>query len=47
MYRLTTEGVEYARQALAEAQQDLTFREQHTPGWGRTAGFPAPGGAGA
>jgi PadR family transcriptional regulator, regulatory protein PadR len=45
LYRLTTEGVEYARQALAEAQQDLALRDQHAPGWGRTAGFPAPGGA--
>jgi PadR family transcriptional regulator len=45
LYRLTPEGVEYARQALAEAQQSLTPNQQPAPGWGRTAGFPAPGGA--
>jgi PadR family transcriptional regulator PadR len=47
MYRLTSEGVEYARQALAEAQQSLTASQEHAPAWGRTAGFPAPGGASA
>jgi PadR family transcriptional regulator PadR len=47
MYRLTSEGVEYARQALAEAQQSLTASQAHAPAWGRTAGFPAPGGASA
>jgi PadR family transcriptional regulator, regulatory protein PadR len=47
LYRLSTEGVEHARQALAEVHQSLTPSEQHAPGWGRTAGFPAPGGASA
>jgi PadR family transcriptional regulator PadR len=45
LYKLTSEGVEYARQAIAEAQQDLTPRDEQASGWGRTAGFPAPGGA--
>jgi PadR family transcriptional regulator, regulatory protein PadR len=47
LYKLSSEGVEYARQALAEAQQDLTPSDQRAPGWGRTAGFPVPGGASA
>jgi PadR family transcriptional regulator, regulatory protein PadR len=47
MYRLTPNGLAYARQALAEAQQSLTLPQQPAPGWGRTAGFPAPGGASA
>jgi DNA-binding PadR family transcriptional regulator len=47
MYRLTTEGVAYARQAIAEAQQSLTPVQEHAAGWGRTAGFPAPGGVSA
>lgn len=47
LYRLSTEGVERARVAIAEAQQDLAPGEQAAPGWGRTAGLPAPGGASA
>lgn len=47
LYRLTTEGVEYARNELAQARQSLTPREQPAPGWGRTAGLPAPRGASA
>jgi PadR family transcriptional regulator, regulatory protein PadR len=47
MYRLTAEGVVYARQAIAEAQQSLAPGQEHAAGWGRTAGFPAPGGASA
>jgi PadR family transcriptional regulator, regulatory protein PadR len=45
LYKLSSEGVAYARQAIAEAQQDLAPRREQAPGWGRTAGFPARGGA--
>jgi PadR family transcriptional regulator, regulatory protein PadR len=45
LYRLTPDGVEYARDVLAEARQDLTPTQQRVPGWGRTAGLPTPGGA--
>jgi PadR family transcriptional regulator PadR len=47
LYRLTSEGAQYARQAIAEAQQLLTSNQDHTPGWGHTPGFPVPGGASA
>jgi PadR family transcriptional regulator len=49
LYRLTSEGAVFARQALQDAQQsfalpweDTTGRE-HLPGWGRTSGLPVPG----
>lgn len=45
LYRLTTEGVEFARQALQDAQQSLTPTRKQAPAWGRTSGFPVPGGA--
>jgi PadR family transcriptional regulator PadR len=45
LYRLTPNGIAYARQALAEIQQSLTPQPNRTPGWGRTPGLPAPGGA--
>jgi DNA-binding PadR family transcriptional regulator len=45
LYRLNPDGVVYARQALAEAQQQLSPTDPHTPAWGRTPGFPAKGGA--
>ena len=45
LYRLTAEGSEFARQALRDAQQDLTPSQERAPGWGRTPGFPVPGGA--
>lgn len=45
LYKLTSEGVVYARRAIAEAQQDLTPRHEQASGWGGTAGFPVPGGA--
>jgi PadR family transcriptional regulator PadR len=47
MYRLTPDGVEYARQALAEAQQSLASSQGRAPAWGRTPGFPVPRGASA
>jgi PadR family transcriptional regulator PadR len=47
MYRLTTEGVAYARQALAEAQQSLTPSSDRGPRLGRTPGLPVPGGGSA
>jgi PadR family transcriptional regulator PadR len=47
LYQLNPDGVVFARQALAEAQQDLSPRDQHAAGWGHTPGFPAPGGASA
>jgi PadR family transcriptional regulator PadR len=45
LYRLRPNAVAYARQAIAEAQQDLTIGKEHAPGWGHIPGFPAPGGA--
>jgi PadR family transcriptional regulator, regulatory protein PadR len=47
LYRLTTEGVVYARQAIAEAQQSLTPGREHAPGRARTPGLPVPGRASA
>ena len=47
LYRLTTGGVAYARQAIAEAQQSLTPGQERAAGWGRTPGLPAPGGVSA
>jgi PadR family transcriptional regulator PadR len=41
LYRLTSEGAEFARQALQEAQRSVT------PGWGQALRFPVPGGASA
>jgi PadR family transcriptional regulator, regulatory protein PadR len=41
LYRLTSQGTEYARQALLDAQRSLTLGES------RTLGFPVPGGASA
>jgi len=46
-YRLTPEGVEYARQALQDAQESLTPDRDRKPGWRSTPGFPVPGGASA
>jgi PadR family transcriptional regulator, regulatory protein PadR len=45
LYRLNTEGAEFARQALQDAQQSLATTREQTPAWGRTPGFPVPGGA--
>jgi PadR family transcriptional regulator, regulatory protein PadR len=45
LYQLNPDGVVYARQALAEAQQHLSPADQHAPAWGHTPGFPAKGGA--
>jgi len=47
LYRLSPDGIVYARHALAEAQQNLSIGDQHAPAWGHTPGFPAPGGASA
>lgn len=41
LYWLTTDGAEYARRVLREAQRSVT------PGWSGAPGFPAPGGASA
>jgi PadR family transcriptional regulator, regulatory protein PadR len=41
LYRLTSEGAQFARQALHEAQRSVT------PSWGQAPGFPLPGGASA
>jgi PadR family transcriptional regulator, regulatory protein PadR len=46
LYQLNPNGVVYARQALAEAPH-LAPADPHAPAWGRTPGFPAPGGASA
>jgi DNA-binding PadR family transcriptional regulator len=45
LYQLNPDGIVYARQALAEAQQHLSPADQHAPAWGHTPGFPARGGA--
>lgn len=54
LYRLTSEGAEFARQALQEAQQSLALPGEDTPASreempskGRASGFPVPGGASA
>jgi PadR family transcriptional regulator PadR len=47
LYRLTTEGAEFAQEALQDAQQSLTPAPERTAAWGRTPGFPVPGGASA
>jgi PadR family transcriptional regulator PadR len=47
LYRLSPNGVVYARQALAEAQQNLAPQDERAAGWGRVPGVPAPGGASA
>jgi PadR family transcriptional regulator PadR len=47
LYRLTPTGVVYARQALAEARQNLTPGQEHAAAWGHIPGFPVPGGASA
>jgi PadR family transcriptional regulator, regulatory protein PadR len=41
LYWLTSEGAEYARRTLQEAQRSLS------PAWGGIPGFPVPGGASA
>jgi PadR family transcriptional regulator PadR len=41
LYQLTGQGAEVGRRALEEAQRELA------PGFGRTPGFPLPGGASA
>jgi DNA-binding PadR family transcriptional regulator len=45
LYQLNPNGVVFARQALAEARQDLSPQDQHALGWGHVPGFPAKGGA--
>ena len=45
LYRLNPNGVAFARQALAEARQQLSPADQHAPAWGHIPGFPAKGGA--
>jgi PadR family transcriptional regulator, regulatory protein PadR len=45
LYQLNPDGLVYARQTLAEAQQHLSPADQHAPAWGHTPGFPARGGA--
>jgi DNA-binding PadR family transcriptional regulator len=47
LYRLTTGGAEFAREALRDAQQSVTPSQERAPAWGRTPGFPVPGGASA
>jgi PadR family transcriptional regulator PadR len=47
LYRLTPNGVEYALQVLADAQQALTPNPQRSPAWGRIPPLPTPGGASA
>jgi PadR family transcriptional regulator, regulatory protein PadR len=41
LYWLTSDGAEFARRALREAQRSVT------PGWSGVPGFPTPGGASA
>jgi PadR family transcriptional regulator, regulatory protein PadR len=47
LYRLNPAGVVYARQALAEARQNLAPEDERAAAWGRVPGFPARGGASA
>jgi DNA-binding PadR family transcriptional regulator len=44
-YRLTTEGAEFARRVVQEAQEAITPDLDRKSGWGRTPAFPVPGGA--